>query len=304
MRATRLSLRNFRAMREVDIEFGKLTVISGMNSTGKSSVLETLHYLTGNALRRVKDNVGTFSSTASGELSISFDDPELDLVGREYARRTGKPATRGPGYMRRVVFHADGTRTWTGSEELKVAFSPEFRAQHPFTNVTLVRPGEAFAISGRPVIGLGMPFNAQATVRSHTGYNDPTLDTEGYLAFLDYQALLAERDGHQDEDGFTEIAELFREVTSRQLLRPASSKVSGSTHLAVALPIGRRHGLEGLSSGERGVLGLLCVGHHLRSTRGIALLDEPELHLHPSFAASMVSAFLKLASPAQGAAGE
>ncbi|MFJ6145723.1 AAA family ATPase [Streptomyces anulatus] len=299
MHLTRLSLRNFRGIREADFTFGKVAVITGHNGTGKSSVLEAIRFLSGHALPQEKENVGPFDQSATGELSIAFEDHELDLLAQAYTRKLGKPATGGPSYTRRVVIHPDGTRSWTGSEELKVAFSPENLAQFPFADVTLVRPGKAFAISGRPVIGLGVPHNARATVQVHDGYNDPTVDTEGYLAFLDYQGMLDERDGHQGGDGFSEVAAVFREVTGQQLLRPASTKVAGATHLRVALPNGRSHGLEGLSSGERGALGLLCFGHHLRTTRGVALLDEPELHLHPSFAAVVVSAFLKLASPAQ-----
>src|SRR5690348_9726126 len=41
----KLSLRNFKACRELDLDIGPLTVVAGLNSSGKSSVLQSLGLL-------------------------------------------------------------------------------------------------------------------------------------------------------------------------------------------------------------------------------------------------------------------
>jgi predicted ATP-dependent endonuclease of OLD family len=39
------SFRNFKSLRQVDIDFERLTVLVGPNASGKTSILEGLHYL-------------------------------------------------------------------------------------------------------------------------------------------------------------------------------------------------------------------------------------------------------------------
>ncbi len=39
------SFRNFKSLRNVDIDFERLTVIVGPNASGKTSILEGLYYL-------------------------------------------------------------------------------------------------------------------------------------------------------------------------------------------------------------------------------------------------------------------
>ncbi|MEU9044438.1 MULTISPECIES: AAA family ATPase [unclassified Kitasatospora] len=301
VRISRLSVINFRGVREFELsDFGAITVLTGQNATGKSTILEALHHAMGGQLQAPKETVvGPHGHQAIVEASFTFDDREADLLSDGCRDRLGRPAQRRSEYVRRVTIQEGRRREVSEPEELGVAFSLEFKAQHEFTDVAFVGSDELFAMKNRPTIGLGMPFNPRTTVRSHTGWNHPTADTEGYLAALDYQAMLAAREGRPVEDGFATIAEHFRKVTDRQLLRPASTRAAGSTHISVALSDGRQHGLEELSPGTRNALGLLCLGHYLRSTGAIALLDEPTNHLHPALEVSLFTAFADLTSSAQ-----
>lgn len=45
MRLDHLSIRNFKALREVDVDFEPATVIVGANDSGKSSLLDAIHWI-------------------------------------------------------------------------------------------------------------------------------------------------------------------------------------------------------------------------------------------------------------------
>jgi AAA15 family ATPase/GTPase len=43
---SKIKFRNFKALRDVEIPLNRLTVLVGPNASGKTSVLEGVHYLT------------------------------------------------------------------------------------------------------------------------------------------------------------------------------------------------------------------------------------------------------------------
>ncbi len=55
---TRASFRNFKNLREVDVDLDRLTVLVGPNGAGKTSVLQGIHLLTQLGLRRERDDPG------------------------------------------------------------------------------------------------------------------------------------------------------------------------------------------------------------------------------------------------------
>lgn len=301
MRLSRLSVSNFRAVREfsvADISPHSLMVMTGHNGAGKTSILDALAFVTlGTSIG--KHPIGPHGDHAEVEASFTLNDYELDILDAECRERLGRPAETKNEYSRRIIIGDGGRRQASGDEELKVVFSPEFRASHSFSDITLVGPSQIFNLKNSPTISLGTPFNPQATIKSHSGWNHPTRDTEGYLASVDYESMLAKREGRESEDAFALISGQFRDLTGQLLLRPSSKRSAGSSYLSVALPDGHRHGLEGLSSGQRGVLGLLCLAHYLKTTGGIALLDEPEVHLHPSLQVPLMNHFRDLPSSSQ-----
>ncbi|MFD5749075.1 ATP-dependent endonuclease [Streptomyces sp. NPDC127033] len=301
MRLRRLSLSNFRGVREfsaTDLDSFPITVLTGPNASGKSSILEALAFL-GMAAKLGADTIGPNGPDAQLEASFALDDRELELLDGACREKFGRPAARRSEFTRSITLHSDDRWEVSGSEEMKVAFSPEFRAAHQFTEITLIDPTQSFKLKNNPTIGLGIPFDPKATIKSHAGFNHPAMDTEGYLASLDYQSMLANREGREGDDGFAEISATFQQVTGQILLRPSSNQTAGSSHISVALPTGHHHGLSGLSSGHLGALGLLCLGYYLKTTGGIALIDEPEVHLHPSVQVPLINAFRDFAAPAQ-----
>ncbi|MDO0935233.1 AAA family ATPase [Streptomyces sp. DG2A-72] len=301
MRLSRLSVSNFRGVREfaiTDASSLPIAVLTGSNGAGKSSILEILAFV-GRASGLGKNVIGPYGSHAEVEASFTLNDREFEILDMECRDKLGRPAEKKGEYSRRAIIGEGKNRQISGSEELEVAFSPEFRASHPFSVMTLIDSTQIFQLKNSPRISLGAPFNPQATVKSHSGWNHPAVDTEGYLASLDYESMLANREGAGGEDAFAGISEQFRKVTGRILLRPSSKRTTGSSYISVALPNGHHHGLEGLSSGQRVALGLLCLGHYLKTTGGIVLLDEPEAHLHASLHVPLLNAFRDLTSSSQ-----
>ena len=120
------------------------------------------------------------------------------------------------------------------------------------------------------------------------------------LASLDYVDLLADRENRTRTGDFDALADAFSGSTSKLLLRPTLAP--GSPHgsvLHVETPAGVKHTIDQLSSGEQEVLGLMYFVRRLSARGGVLLIDEPELHLHPSLQRALFSALETTADRAQ-----
>src|SRR5271170_5915411 len=89
------SFRNFKSLRNVDIDLERLTVIVGPNASGKTSILEGLHYL---ARLASVSFAGVFKNRRDFELlrSQGMTDEEMQLecsTGREALRLRLIPPT-------------------------------------------------------------------------------------------------------------------------------------------------------------------------------------------------------------------
>jgi AAA domain, putative AbiEii toxin, Type IV TA system len=111
------------------------------------------------------------------------------------------------------------------------------------------------------------------------------------LASLDYVDLLAQREGRPPTGEYDTLVQTFAAATSKQILRPSLDPYSPQgASLFVETPAGVRHRLDALSSGEQEVLGLTYFIRRLSARGGVLLIDEPELHLHPSLQRAFFSA--------------
>lgn len=77
---TRLQVRNFRALENVDVPLTRLTAMVGPNGTGKTSVLRAIELPLGDAwpsLRsfRIPQDFTAFDPTRDIEVAVSFNPP-------------------------------------------------------------------------------------------------------------------------------------------------------------------------------------------------------------------------------------
>lgn len=77
---TRLKVRNFRALEDVDVPLGRITAFVGPNGTGKTSLLRALEIVLGEtwpSLRsfRIPQGFTAFETTRAIEIVVGFDPP-------------------------------------------------------------------------------------------------------------------------------------------------------------------------------------------------------------------------------------
>lgn len=119
-----------------------------------------------------------------------------------------------------------------------------------------------------------------------------------WLATLDYLELTAQREGRQPPGDFELLADRFEQATGKRLERPQTDPDSG-VRLWVRLPTGERHDLSSLSDGEQQALALMYFASRTSATGGILLIDEPELHLHPSLQQALIEVLRLMSDRAQ-----
>jgi predicted ATPase len=131
---------------------------------------------------------------------------------------------------------------------------------------------------------------------------DPYLRFNGllpWLATLDYMELTAQREGRQPPGDFELLASRFEQATGKRLQRPETDPLSQGVRLLVRLPTGEQHPLSSLSDGEQQVLALMYFARRTSKKGGILLIDEPELHLHPSLQQALIEVLRLMSDRAQ-----
>ena len=93
MKITKVDLENFKGIEKAEINFGDLTVITGKNSSGKSSVIQSLKYMT-QWLKRVKTTRGLTEFSAP---SMQVVHPDFITENKDYEaiRNSKTPSSAG-----------------------------------------------------------------------------------------------------------------------------------------------------------------------------------------------------------------
>lgn len=110
---TSIRLRNFKAFADTSIELGRLTLLSGLNSSGKSTVMQAL------ALLRQSADLNALS-TGSGDNGFVLNGELVELgVGRDVRHEDWVPGERGKGDVELAIRSDKGWLSWS------VAYDPE-----------------------------------------------------------------------------------------------------------------------------------------------------------------------------------
>jgi predicted ATPase len=114
---------------------------------------------------------------------------------------------------------------------------------------------------------------------------------ESYLVALDYQDLMAQREGRSDADRFTNLVQIVNRFLQGKRIAGVQRT---SFRVLIRSDDGQEFSIDSLSSGEKQIL-LMLVEIQRRIRQGsIVLIDEPEIHLHPRWQRLVVRALSDL----------
>ncbi|NHI08645.1 hypothetical protein STPH2_4010 [Streptomyces sp. KO7888] len=280
MRISELVVTDFKAIRHAkltELDAQPFTLITGQNGAGKTAMFQALQLITRvGQLQPRPELVRLGQDEAEIELSFSLSDEEFHHVDLHHRSVFGRSAERMERYRRVARLDKVGRVSFADSSVVATVFDPVFRTSNGFPDVTLLG-----AEHGR--VGAASVEGSAGTLPGEVSTASPARDDlTRRLTALDYCSLVKARQSGGLSEAYESLATTFHEATGKELLRPQPIGGFGATRIEVATVDGR-HPVSELSSGEAGLLGLLCALHQSAHDGSVLLLDEPEQHLHPAF---------------------
>jgi predicted ATPase len=316
MRIDAVKISNFRGIESAelhDLGDSPLVTVSGPNGAGKSLLFEAIALIwrivsVAERNQLVPTSViGPWAKTSEIEVAVVLAEEEKQALKTylEAAQVSEKPQAR-------AVLAMQVKR----DEAVQLDFEPwarpllgvDFTSTHQWANVDFFPADRTFPRGEQASVNPALLSDQQ-----REGFRDQIVGSfvqqrqivnlsgiAPVLASLDYVDLLAERDKRAGSGDFDALTDAFAASTSKIIQRPRLDP--GSAYGAVLLvetPAGVTHTIDQLSSGEQEVLGLMYFIRRLSSRGGVLLVDEPELHLHPSLQRGLFSALEATAERAQ-----
>jgi energy-coupling factor transporter ATP-binding protein EcfA2 len=310
MRLVSAEVLNYKGIRRARLEdMGDLpvVVISGRNGTGKSLLLEAIVGAWSGRSGQFPARIGPWANESVVDLTVGFTQPELDAIEGWHEQTEGVPVPRGGVYRLRQTWHASGSGGADVQDSVvRVVRQGHFQRLHPFAVMDFLSSTRVLSLGGPPTIDLPM-LTPDRLEQERSNMLDAAIvqrslvsmpSVANFLATLDYQALLAGREGQEPSGDYELIAGTLRSATGKTLLLPRTSPTEGSV-IEVELPDGHRHALSDLSTGEQETLALAYFARRLSASGGILCLDEPEQHLHPTLQAAIFAGLRGIAERAQ-----
>lgn len=324
MKAKRLTLTNYRGFQKLDIEFGdKITVLAGVNGSGKSAILRALAAVLANLLPKVSPSKETPASLNAGDvhkdkpaLTISATFQDDDQLFHAQLTRAIPDKEKAMEYAKRRDNARFAMReTEKGSKEEK-ALQEEIR----FLNELIHQDKDHFALQTQPLKNppstrekSSQPIAVLYATSRYLDQMPPRLPSaRPFEPANAYQNALA-----GVEVSLGAFAAWFRaaksgalgnEAVSKRLIHHLEKVIANilpgfsEPRLREEAPPkffvkknGKEFELSQLSDGERGLLALvfdltrrLAIANPdlkdpVAESRAIILLDEIELHLHPGW---------------------
>jgi hypothetical protein len=181
-----------------------------------------------------------------------------------------------------------------------------FRREHGFSKFDFLPANRMVPLEGDPSVDLGL-LRSERVEQERMSLLDQSIQYRSatnlagvgsYLATLDYQSHLMQRQGMDLPDEYERLTSPFGAATGKALLRPQFDPERGAG-IEVELPSGQRHGLPDLSSGEQELLAMMYFLRRVAVAGGVLCLDEPEQHLHPTLQAALLDVMASLTERAQ-----
>lgn len=320
MRIDSIYIRNFRGIRHAeisDLADASIVTVSGPNGAGKSLLFEALTVLwrstTPWGQLDVKRLVGPWGDSAELKAVFALTSEEqvaLQAFGADKVEPEHGNAPSSMSLQTRISREGQfGTiEPVVDSRWGQIFWSTDFSSMHSFAHLDYlpadrsIQRGEQAQVnpamlSAEQTEGLRQQvFNSfvqQRSILTLTG-------VQPFLASLDYLDMLADREGRPRSGDFEAITDPFETATRKKINRPVIDPLAPfGASLRVDTPAGSTHELDQLSSGEQEVLSLMFFVRRLNASGGLLLVDEPELHLHPSLQQLLFSVMEQVAERAQ-----
>jgi len=295
-----LSLSNFRGIASMDLDFRPdINVFSGINGAGKSSVLEALAIMLSRLVGRICSTKGTGRFFAESDIRNGFREAvaeiEISYSGEDIGWRVSKTTK------------ISEKQTITNLEALKTLASRVRESLQEKKDTSL--PVAAFYSVNRSVIDVPLRIKTKHRFDQIAAYdlaltgrrNDFRLFFEWFRKREDYENEMI-RDNRRFVDpqlkAVREAIEAFTRFTGLRIHRnPLRMEV---------IKNGKKYDIRQMSDGEKCHLALigdlarrLAIANPgskkaLEEGTGVVLIDEIDLHLHPTWQTMVIPQFTKI----------
>ena len=307
VRISSFTIRNYKgiALAEMDsLAAEPVITISGRNGTGKSLLLEAL---VGAWAGRydMRQRVGPWANELLIAIGVHLTPNEWDEMSLWHQRLYNSPLQED---ALTFELRADLTAAPAPVETnaVRILRDAQFQKEHRFGVIDFLPANRLVPSVPTASVDLAMLTRDRVEqeryqmldqfINQRSPVSLPSVSN--FLVTLDYQALLASRQGMEATNEYQRLADAFVASTGKTLLEPAYDPVKGS-NIEIELQTGHRHQLPELSSGEQEMLAMMYFVRRLSASGGILCIDEPEQHLHPTLQASVFDAMQDLADRAQ-----
>lgn len=307
MRVSSFTIRNYKgiAFAEMDsLATEPVITISGRNGTGKSLLLEAL-VGAWSGRYDMRQRVGPWADELLIAIGVHLTPNEQDEVSLWHQRIHNSPL-QGDEFTFELRADLSAGHAPVETNAVRILRDAQFQKEHRFGVIDFLPANRLVPSVPTASVDLAMLTRDRVEqeryqmldqfINQRSPVSLPSVSN--FLVTLDYQALLASRQGMEGTNEYQRLADAFVASTGKILLEPAYDPVKGS-NVEIELQSGHRHQLPDLSSGEQEMLAMMYFVRRLSASGGILCIDEPEQHLHPTLQASVFDAMQDLADRAQ-----
>ena len=312
MRLDGVAVRNYRGLRLAaadGLADQPVITVAGVNGSGKTLLLEAIMAAWRGQL--APSDVGPFGDDMTVRLEFALEPHEVQALEtvassppwRDHMGRL--PSGTCPNLIPVAFTFRRDQDTRQHPEQAEVWARLLLRPIDPMGDMSFRTvdhlPANRLLFTGESALPNPVMVGPNVSPFSGSG-EDPYLRFNGllpWLTTLDYMELTARREGRQPPGDFELLADRFEQATGKRLQRPETDPQGQGVRLLVRLPTGERHDLSRLSDGEQQVLALMYFARRTSAAGGILLIDEPELHLHPSLQQALIEVLRQMSDRAQ-----
>lgn len=285
MKFTKVRIKNFKAIKDTSLDLGDVTAIVGANGSGKSSVLQALHWMLQSARsRKIEPRADATKARVLSERDATYMPTPQYRSARyatDYGNKHGAPEFR-------LILTAQGHDRSEHTAELWIrsahneGISVHVPSGNAITSEIRSQREISAYIPGLAGIPLQEERRSRFVVNRQAAAGDANTVLRNVLLNLKNENAQANR-----EDGLTQVQKLVSQVMGPLTLRVAFDDAQHSTIIAEfqtePMHEADPRRFKPLELAGIGFLQVIQIFAYLVSFRpALLLVDEPDAHLHPS----------------------